>query len=84
MTLKTKFVVIRPYIGKSKYEFWHNLQEDDEVTITHKLKSLVRGRSGLHSPHLTLTNHRDKSSIVCTYNEAMRMFEKISIQEISL
>ncbi len=57
LTLRALIKVEGPYSGKTKFDFFKNLQVGDEVMVSMELTKVERGpSSGLYATGVTLTN----------------------------
>jgi hypothetical protein len=71
-------VVFTPYQGKSKFEFWHNIEKGDILTVSIDLAPLGRNR-GLYAPQPRIVNITKDESKVCTWNEMVKYLSKMRL-----
>ena len=82
MILSNIVKVTKPYSGTSKFEFWHNIHVNDILTISVNLKPSGRGRSGLYSQNITVTNETDGKKFTDGWNNTVNYLQKLEYEEI--
>lgn len=77
MKLTAKIKITGPYKGSTKFDFWKNLQPDDILEISLKLKSI-----GNYVNTFNVVNQRDNSSFSDTQNSLINYLNKTNHEEI--
>lgn len=77
LKLTTKIKITGPYTGSTKFDFWKNLQPDDILEISLKLKSI-----GNYVNTFNVVNKRDNSSFSDTQNSLINYLKKTNHEEV--
>lgn len=83
MILSTKIRILKKYCGSSKFDFWNNIDEDHILRVCIELKPVCRGRSGLHSPSITVFNDSlIPQKFTDGWNNVVNYLSKIEYKEV--
>jgi len=69
--------VIQPYDGKSKYDFWNDMQKGDVLIISMHLKPV-----GHYKPMLTVKNERTSKTFEDAINSLQNYLQKMTYEEV--
>jgi hypothetical protein len=82
MILRTKAIVTETYKGKSKYDFWKNLQVGDTIEVSTQIRKYFRGGNGLNATNLTIKNERSGEIFKSTMSMTVNYLYQIKYKEI--
>lgn len=82
MILSSKAVVTATYKGKSKYDFWKNLQIGDTIKVSTQIKKYHRGGNGLNATNLSIKNERTGEVFSSTMSMTVNYFNQIKYEEL--
>jgi hypothetical protein len=68
--------VTKAYTGKSKFDFWKDLQVGDTLLISMYLKCEHK-RGGIYVPTVRINNRRANVHFICSLGEAVNYLDKI-------
>ena len=83
MNLRTRAVVTDTYKGKSKYDFWKNLQIGDTIEVSTQIKKYYRGSSGLNATDLSIKNERTGEIFKSTMSMTVNYLSQIKYEELA-
>ncbi len=78
MQLRNKIKVLGEYAGKSKFEFFKNLQEGDVLTLT---VDITRAHTKGYASSIHIVNTRSDEKFIVTFSECIGYFNKIKHEE---
>lgn len=82
IVLSDKIVVTSTYSGKSKFNFWHELELKDILTIALPLKPTGQSKGRIYAPDITITNNRTGEKYIDTINSIQNYLNKIEFEEL--
>ena len=83
MNLRTRAVVTDTYKGKSKYDFWKNLQIGDTIEVSTRIKKYHRGGNGLNATDLNIKNERTGEIFKSTMSMTVNYLSQIKYEELA-
>ena len=83
MNLRTRAVVTDTYKGKSKYDFWKNLQIGDTIEVSTQIKKYYRGSNGLNATDLRIKNERTGEIFKSTMSMTVNYLSQIKYEELA-
>lgn len=81
MKLRNKIKVLSSYQGKTKFDFWNKLQENEDVEIFVNLVRTGNSGNGIYVPEVYFIS--STSNFACTWNNAVKYLEKINYEVIN-
>jgi len=83
VSLDTQIIIKSKYKGKSKFDFWKELNVGDTVKLSIGLNPLGRGESGLYATQVELTNEITKLEFKDSINNICKYLSKVDYVELS-
>ena len=77
MILKTSFRAIVRYKGKSKFDFWNNIDLDDVIEVSMELRDPGRNGNSKYATMIRFRNMRTDEKFHASLAEAMKYLEKL-------
>lgn len=81
MQLTNQISIKSKFQGKSKFDFWSNIDVDDIVKLSVELKDPGYGR-GLYATQITFHNLTRGTTFECSLTNATKYLNKIEYMEI--
>ena len=83
LVLSTNIKVISKYTGKSKFDFWKDLEVNDILTIYMELKPTGHSRGRIYAPSIKVKNLRTEEIFSATINAIQENYlSKIKFETI--
>lgn len=75
------FEVLVPYAGKSKFEFWHNLEKGHNFVVVFDVVDPGRNR-GVYTSYLGVHNLDTEEEFKCKLSDMIKYLDQITYREI--
>lgn len=82
MNLTLRIKILSKYKGKTKFNFWKDLEPNEILRLELPLETLSRSRNGLSTPYIKITKVYSKESEEWSFNDVCRYLDKIEHEEI--
>jgi hypothetical protein len=79
LDLTAKIKVTKPYTGRSKFSFWHNLEDGDILHVIENLKD-----EGKYMPNVYIKNLRNGDSFLDSRNSICNYLKNIKFDILGI